>query len=72
MKGYDPEGNTGPKKPLPDYVRIYEPAPDKVIAEPLSEQKEPVSVPLAAVPEETPYQQQDGYQQDGYTEQPVF
>ena len=47
MKGFDPSGQTGPSKPLPDSVTIVEPQPDKVITEPLSEQREPV---VAAVP----------------------
>jgi len=49
MKGWDPEGHTGPKKPLPDVVTIAEPPVDKVFAEPTSEQRGPVeaSVPVA-------------------------
>jgi small subunit ribosomal protein S3e len=46
MKGWDPEGNIGPKKPLPDSVQIIEPREEKQINEPTSEQREPV----AAVP----------------------
>ena len=34
MKGWDPTGNLGPKKPLPDTVTIQEPPVDKVVAEP--------------------------------------
>jgi len=71
MKAYDPEGQSGPKRPLPDYVRIFEPGIDKLPLEPSSEQKEPVSVPAAPAPEETQYQQ-PGYQQEAFTEQPVF
>ncbi|CAE7176439.1 unnamed protein product, partial [Rhizoctonia solani] len=37
MKGWDPTGNLGPKKPLPDTVTIQEPPVDKVVAEPTSE-----------------------------------
>jgi hypothetical protein len=64
MKGYDPEGQLGPKKPLPDYVEIKAPVPDKIVSEPLSEQKEPV-MPVAPpveeqayIPQEQVYQQQ--------------
>jgi small subunit ribosomal protein S3e len=39
MKGWDPEGRLGPKKPLPDSVTIYEPPVDKLISEPVSEQR---------------------------------
>lgn len=46
MKGWDPEGNTGPKKPLPDVVTIAEPPIDKVFAEPTSEQRGPVEAPV--------------------------
>jgi small subunit ribosomal protein S3e len=41
MKGWDPEGRLGPKKPLPDMVTIMEPPVDKLIAEPVSEQRGP-------------------------------
>jgi small subunit ribosomal protein S3e len=71
MKAYDPEGNLGPKHPLPDSVKIFEPGLDKLPSEPSSEQKEPV--PVATVPQsDEPAYQADGYQQDGYTEQPAF
>jgi len=43
MKGWDPEGNLGPKKPLPDTITITEPPVDKVVAEPTSEQRVPYS-----------------------------
>lgn len=48
MKGWDPEGHTGPRKPLPDSVQIIEPPVDKIVSEPTSEQREPVSVPQPA------------------------
>lgn len=41
MKGWDPNGETGPRKPLPDMVQITEPGIDKVFAEPTSEQRGP-------------------------------
>jgi len=50
MKGHDPEGQTGPKKPLPDVVTIAEPPIDKVFAEPTSEQRGPVEAPIPVVP----------------------
>jgi hypothetical protein len=64
MKGYDPEGQLGPRKPLPDSVQILEPPVDKVVSEPLSEQREPVAVPVAPAAEEYPAQEQP---QEGYT-----
>ncbi|KAK7064198.1 40S ribosomal protein S3-1 [Favolaschia claudopus] len=71
MKGTDPEGQMGPKKPLPDSVTILEPPVDKVVLEPTSEQREPVAVApppaeeYAAPPQD--YQQQ---QPEAYAEQP--
>jgi small subunit ribosomal protein S3e len=71
MKGWDPEGQTGPRKPLPDSVTISEPPPDKIVLEPTSEQREPV-VPVT-IPAEDPFATQEGgYQQEPYAEQPVF
>ena len=75
MKGWDPEGQTGPRKPLPDSVTIQEPPVDKVVLEPSSEQREPaVPVPAAAAPAEEAYAAPPdaGYQAEGYAEQPVF
>ena len=70
MKGHDPEGQLGPRKPLPDSVQIFEPPVDKVVGEPSSEQREPaVPVPVAPVAEET-YQPAESYDQ-GYSEQPA-
>lgn len=70
MKGSDPEGQTGPRKPLPDSVQILEPPVDKIVSEPTSEQREPaapISVPPAA---------EDSYAQEpappAEYEQPVF
>ena len=68
MKGYDPEGQLGPRKPLPDSVSISDPPIDKVVLEPSSEQRDPVAavVPVvAAAPE-------PAYQQEVYGEPPVF
>jgi len=66
MKGWDPEGNTGPRKPLPDSVQIHEPPPDKIVSEPSSEQKEPLAVPVAVPAVEEPSYGgiQEGYQAD--------
>lgn len=75
MKGTDPEGQTGPKKPLPDSVTILEPPVDKTVTEPTSEQREPIAVAPPPQAEETyaaappqEYQQQP----EAYLEQPVF
>ena len=70
MKGWDPEGLTGPRKPLPDSVQILDPPVDKNVTEPSSEQKEPANIPPAA-PAEDPYQQppqEGGYQEEPYGE----
>src|SRR6266852_416065 len=67
MKGYDPEGQLGPRKPLPDSVTIHEPPVDKVIGEPTSEQREPAIPQAAPVPDEASFQQpQEGYDQGGF------
>lgn len=74
MKGSDPDGQTGPRKPLPDSVQILEPPVDKIPSEPSSEQREPYSVPVAAAAPAEEYGAPDaGYQQpEAYAEQPVF
>ncbi|EJD40148.1 40S ribosomal protein S3 [Auricularia subglabra TFB-10046 SS5] len=59
MKGWDPTGETGPKKPLPDMVTIIEPPVDKIIGEPTSEQR---GVP-EIVPQAAPVAAQDEYAQ---------
>ena len=64
MKGYDPNGQTGPRKRLPDSVEIQEPPPEKIISEPSSEPREPAVV---SVPSEEYVQQPEGY-----SEEPVF
>jgi small subunit ribosomal protein S3e len=74
MKGWDPEGNTGPRKPLPDSVQILEPPVDKIVSEPSSEQKDPVAAPAAPplAAEEPVYGgAQDGFQAEGYAEPPA-
>src|SRR5262245_29821308 len=71
MKGWDPEGNLGPRKPLPDSVQIHEPPLDKIVSEPSSEQREPIIVPTALPVQEEPAFQQDGYQQEAYAA-PVY
>lgn len=74
MKGYDPEGITGPRKPLPDTVTIIEPPVDKIVSEPSSESRgapEAQVVPPAA--EETAYQAEPyQQQQEIFPEQPAF
>merc|ERR1712137_578668 len=69
MKAWDPEGLVGPTKPLPDSVQILEPPVDKVVSEPLSEQREPVAVPAAAPTEEAYAPAQEQPQQEVYAEQ---
>lgn len=70
MKDTDPEGLTGPRKPLPDYVHVKPPPEDKLVTEPSSEQREPISVTVPAddsyvVPADA------SYQSESY-EQPAF
>ena len=43
MKGWDPEGQLGPKKPLPDTITILETPVDKIVGEPSSEQRAPMA-----------------------------
>ena len=65
MKGWDPEGQLGPRKPLPDSVQILEPPLDKIVAEPTSEQREPavVAAPAPVAEEPAAYPPQETYQQ---------
>ena len=70
MKGWDPEGQLGPRKPLPDSVQILEPPVDKIVSEPSSEQREqPAVVPQPAVEE---YAQPETFEQPQFSEQPAF
>jgi len=72
MKGTDPEGQMGPRKPLPDFVEIHEPPIDKIVLEPSSEQREPVAaISVPAVAAEESYAQEPLQPADTY-EQPVF
>jgi len=72
MKGYDPEGQLGPRKPLPDSVTIIDPPVDKIIAEPTSEQREPAVPQAAPIPDEAAFQaQQEPFDQGGF-DQPGF
>jgi small subunit ribosomal protein S3e len=72
MKGSDPEGQLGPRQPLPDSVLIIEPPVDKIVSEPSSEQREPIPVAPQA-PVEEAYTQPEGYQPEStFVEQPVF
>ena len=71
MKGWDPEGQTGPRKPLPDSVQILDPPVDKIVSEPSSEQREPANIPAPAPAEDTyqqPPPQEGGYPEDAYGE----
>ena len=70
MKGWDPEGLTGPRKPLPDAVQIMEPPTDKIVTEPSSEQREP-AIPASVPPtaeEPSAYQAQESFDQAAFTE----
>lgn len=71
MKGWDPEGQLGPRKPLPDSVQILEPPIDKIVSEPSSEQREPaIPQPAPPAPEEAAYPPQEpAYEQAPYGEQ---
>ncbi len=71
MKGFDPEGQLGPKKPLPDSVQILEPPVDKIPLEPSSEQREPVPVAVAPQTEEPFVAQDASSYQEGFAEQPA-
>jgi small subunit ribosomal protein S3e len=71
MKGWDQKGEIGPNKPLPDSVQILEPPVDKIVAEPVSERREP-AIPqhIAAAADETAaYQQAPESYDQGYAEQ---
>jgi small subunit ribosomal protein S3e len=73
MKGWDPEGQLGPRKPLPDSVQILEPPIDKIITEPSSEQREPIvsaptAVPVGEAPEQGYQPQEPAYQADPYAD----
>lgn len=57
MKGWDPEGNLGPKKPLPDTVTIIEPPVDKIVGEPSSEQRGPAGQEIPQPAAEEAYAQ---------------
>jgi small subunit ribosomal protein S3e len=75
MKGFDPEGLTGPRKPLPDTVTIAEPPVDKIVSEPSSESRgvpEAPVVPPVAPPVEDAAYQADFQQEQFPVDQPVF
>jgi small subunit ribosomal protein S3e len=73
MKGHDPEGQVGPKQPLPDSVQIFEPPVDKIVSEPSSESREPAVVSAAPPAAEEPvYAQEPAYQADSFPEEPAF
>ena len=74
MKGWDPNGQVGPTKPLPDSVQILEPPIDKVVAEPTSEQRESAFPQQQAQPpadDQAAYQQPAESYEQGYAEQPA-
>lgn len=76
MKGFDAEGLTGPRKPLPDTVTIAEPPVDKIVSEPSSESRgvpeAPVVPPVAPAIEDPTYQAD--YQREHFPadQQPAF
>lgn len=74
MKGHDLEGQTGPRRPLPDAVSIKEPPVDKIVSEPSSESREPavVAAPPPAVEEQAAYPQEPTYQADPFDAEPAF
>jgi len=64
MKGWDPKGELGPKRPLPDTVTILEAPPDKLVGEPTSESKGAVEQPFAqpqAVEEQVYHQESTSF-----------
>jgi len=63
MKGWDPTGEQGPKKPLPDMVTIIEPPIDKVVTEPKSEQR---GVPEHSIPPPAEQEAAPAFQEQGY------
>jgi small subunit ribosomal protein S3e len=63
MLPWDPTGKIGPKRPLPDNVTVTEPKEDRVITEPISEDK---TVPQQ---QQQQQQQQQPQQQQSYTPQ---
>ncbi|KAG9004003.1 40S ribosomal protein S3 [Tulasnella sp. JGI-2019a] len=70
MKGHDPEGRMGPRNPLPDTVVIFDPPVDKLISEPVSEQRGPANVepaaPMAAEEEQVPQEEYAEQTTDAY------
>ena len=71
MKGFDPEGQLGPRKPLPDSVQILEPPIEKDVAEPTSDHRDQPAIappPVAEEPAAAYEQQQDEFA----TQQPAF
>lgn len=58
MKGWDPEGQLGPRKPLPDSVQILEPPLDKVVGEPTSDHRDQPAIVPQPVADEAAYQPQ--------------
>jgi len=50
MLPWDPNGKTGPSKPLPDMVTVMEPKEETLPTEPMSEQKS-AAVPMATIAE---------------------
>jgi len=72
MKGTDPEGLQGPRKPLPDSVIILEPPLDKIVSEPSSEQREQPAIVPQPVDESVYQQPEAGYEPQAYPDQPAY
>ncbi|PCH43352.1 ribosomal protein S3 [Wolfiporia cocos MD-104 SS10] len=73
MKDSVPEGQLGPHKSLPDFVDFHPQAPEKVVTEPTSEQREPAIVTAPPPTAEEPvYQAQDAYAQQPFEQDAAF
>ena len=74
MKGWDPEGQHGPRKPLPDAVQILEPPVEKVVTEPVSDHRDQPAIIAPPAEEQQPYQEAPAYDQQpqDFQEQSAF
>lgn len=74
MKGWDPEGQHGPRKPLPDAVQILEPPVEKVVTEPVSDHRDQPATIAPPVEEQQAHQEAPGFDQppQDYQEQSAF
>ena len=73
MKGWDPEGQLGPRKPLPDSVQILEPPIDKVVSEPTSDHRDQPAIAAQPVVDDAAFQQTEGgFEQHEAAQEPAF